>query len=432
MKCLYILIPFSPRHVLTLALGLPSNQLDIINIHSKRKELFFPNLLELHIHANQDTHQYKSNEPKLDGCVDGGGVPLTKPHSIDQSYARRYKYRYRRRVDRVPDNVNWLDKKDARDVSSAARPVCFGACPLAASAEVCLTLELKVSLVVVARGPSTYYKCQNEKLVRVRMQSSTQASAFHVSRYAHGPRVPIMIFLSTSPLKVVSSPTVEPAHPARPAQGVRYIIRLLPRTVFPRRRPRADSAAVDHCARGARARSIQRSQFRVPEGPVWPKASPGMGITLWGTGSGKGYEVAGPSGEEIGTLTKEIYTAKVCTKRSAKDDKKYRKKTRLLEAIPSGGRPAGPLRAGGGAYGGARPPERPGPRKLSLTVNARDTRPTARIRVSGEAGGARAGGSLGALRSRKITNRKWPAPRSPAADTNEISHAHCGETRTAK
>ncbi|GBP95576.1 hypothetical protein EVAR_67048_1 [Eumeta japonica] len=65
------------RHVLTLALVHPSNQSDIIHIHNKRNELSFPNLLELHIHANQDTRQDESNEPKLDGVASFNyGVPV--------------------------------------------------------------------------------------------------------------------------------------------------------------------------------------------------------------------------------------------------------------------------------------------------------------------------------------------------------------------
>ncbi|GBP88571.1 hypothetical protein EVAR_68601_1 [Eumeta japonica] len=40
MKSLYTLIAFSSRHVLTLALGHPSNPSDIIHIHNKRNELF--------------------------------------------------------------------------------------------------------------------------------------------------------------------------------------------------------------------------------------------------------------------------------------------------------------------------------------------------------------------------------------------------------
>ncbi|GBP07873.1 hypothetical protein EVAR_71549_1 [Eumeta japonica] len=65
-----------PRHVLTLALGHPSNQPDIIHIHNKWNELF-PNLLELHIHANHDTRQDESNESKLDGVASFNyGVPM--------------------------------------------------------------------------------------------------------------------------------------------------------------------------------------------------------------------------------------------------------------------------------------------------------------------------------------------------------------------
>ncbi|GBP53017.1 Peroxiredoxin-5, mitochondrial [Eumeta japonica] len=69
--------PPSPRHVLTLALGHPSNRSGIIHIHNKQNELFFPNLLELHIHANQDTRQEESNESKLDGVTSFNyGVPM--------------------------------------------------------------------------------------------------------------------------------------------------------------------------------------------------------------------------------------------------------------------------------------------------------------------------------------------------------------------
>ncbi|GBP91656.1 hypothetical protein EVAR_90831_1 [Eumeta japonica] len=76
MKCLYTLISFRPQYMLTLALGHPSNQPDIIYIHNKQNELLFPNLLELHIHANQDT-QDESNEPKLIGvALFNYGVPM--------------------------------------------------------------------------------------------------------------------------------------------------------------------------------------------------------------------------------------------------------------------------------------------------------------------------------------------------------------------
>ncbi|GBP76853.1 hypothetical protein EVAR_87240_1 [Eumeta japonica] len=67
---------YRPRYVLTLALGHPSNQSDIIHIRNKMERTFFPNLLELHIHANQDTRQEKSDEPKLDEVASFNyGVP---------------------------------------------------------------------------------------------------------------------------------------------------------------------------------------------------------------------------------------------------------------------------------------------------------------------------------------------------------------------
>ncbi|GBP07301.1 hypothetical protein EVAR_92166_1 [Eumeta japonica] len=73
---------FSPRHVLTLALGHPSNQSDVIHIRNKRNELLFPNLLELHIHANQDTRQDESNEPKLDGVWDNAPKEARKSNTV--------------------------------------------------------------------------------------------------------------------------------------------------------------------------------------------------------------------------------------------------------------------------------------------------------------------------------------------------------------
>ncbi|GBP55321.1 hypothetical protein EVAR_43076_1 [Eumeta japonica] len=72
-----LLFELYPSARAILALGHPSNQSDIIYIHNKWDELFFPNLLELDIHANQDIRQDESNEPKLGGVASFNyGVPI--------------------------------------------------------------------------------------------------------------------------------------------------------------------------------------------------------------------------------------------------------------------------------------------------------------------------------------------------------------------